>query len=285
MTPEEDHRRGQGIGPARPRRSGLPDRQQVGAGPPGSRRREVRHLQRRRGRPRGLHGPLHPGVRSALRDRGHGHRARGPSAPTQGFVYVRAEYPLAVRAPDPAPSSRRGSTACWARTSWAPDFSFDLTREQGRRGLRLRRGDRADRPRSRARLPEPRPRPPFPAADRLCGASRPTSTTSRPGPMCRTSSPRGGDWFAALGTEKSKGTKVFSLVGKVKNTGLVEVPMGITLRRDRLRHRRRHPQGQEVQGGPDRRALGRLPAGSACWTCRWTTSRWPRPARSWAPAA
>ena len=51
----------------------------------------------------------------------------------------------------------------------------------------------------------------------------------------------GGDWFAGIGTEKSKGTKVFALAGRVVNTGLVEVPMGITLREIVLRHRRRHP--------------------------------------------
>ena len=68
---------------------------------------------------------------------------------------------------------------------------------------------------------------------------------------------RGADWFASLGTEGSKGTKVFSLVGKVKNTGLVEVPMGMTLRDIIYQIGGRHPQRPGVQGRPDRRALRR----------------------------
>ena len=75
----------------------------------------------------------------------------------------------------------------------------------------------------------PRPRPPFPAAEGLWGY--PTlinnvETFANIPPILR----NGGDWFARIGTEKSKGTKVFALAGRVQNTGLIEVPMGITLR-------------------------------------------------------
>ena len=69
---------------------------------------------------------------------------------------------------------------------------------------------------------------------------------------------KGADWFTQFGTEGSKGTKIFSLVGKINNTGLVEVPMGITLQGHHLQDRRRHPRRQEVQGGADRRAVRRL---------------------------
>jgi bidirectional [NiFe] hydrogenase diaphorase subunit len=76
---------------------------------------------------------------------------------------------------------------------------------------------------------QPRPRPPFPAESGLWGA--PTlinnvETFANIAPIIR----NGGDWYAAIGTEKSKGTKTFALAGKVNNTGLIEVPMGITLR-------------------------------------------------------
>ncbi len=75
----------------------------------------------------------------------------------------------------------------------------------------------------------PRPRPPYPAMEGLLG--EPTlinnvETFANIAPIIR----KGGDWYADIGTEKSKGTKVFALAGRVQNTGLVEVPMGITLR-------------------------------------------------------
>ena len=66
---------------------------------------------------------------------------------------------------------------------------------------------------------------------------------------------RGADWYSKIGTEGSKGTKVFSVVGKVNNTGLVEVPMGITLTRDRLRYWGWDSRWEEIQGSPDRRSF------------------------------
>ena len=77
----------------------------------------------------------------------------------------------------------------------------------------------------------PRPRPPYPTAVRACGASRRSSTTSRRWPTSRSIILDGAGLVRArIGTEKSKGTKVFALAGKVNNTGLIEVPMGTTLR-------------------------------------------------------
>ena len=89
----------------------------------------------------------------------------------------------------------------------------------------------------------------------------------------------GADWYAAIGTENSKGTKVFSLVGKVNNTGLVEVPMGTTLR-EIIYDIGGGIRRQAVQGGPDRRALRRLHPQAVPRTCQWTTTASPKP---WAP--
>ena len=86
----------------------------------------------------------------------------------------------------------------------------------------------------------------------------------------------GGAWYASVGTETSKGTKVFALSGDINNIGLVEVPMGTTLRTHDLRHRRRHPQKTQIQGGPAGRPLRGLHPRSTCWTHRWTTRRSPK---------
>ena len=72
----------------------------------------------------------------------------------------------------------------------------------------------------------------------------------------------GGEWFASIGTEKSKGTKVFALAGKVNNTGLIEVPMGITLREIIFDIGGGIPEGRQVQGRADGRALRRLHPGA-----------------------
>ena len=69
---------------------------------------------------------------------------------------------------------------------------------------------------------------------------------------------KGADWFTQYGTETSKGTKIFSLVGKITNTGLVEVPMGTPLQDIIFTDRRRYPQREEVQGRSDRRSFRRL---------------------------
>ena len=98
-----------------------------------------------------------------------------------------------------------------------------------RRRVCLRRGDGAASPRSKASAARRKPRPPYPAVSGLWG--KPTlinnvETFANIAPIIR----NGGKWFASMGTERSKGTKVFALTGKITNTGLVEVPMGITLR-------------------------------------------------------
>ncbi|HZT29297.1 MAG TPA: NADH-quinone oxidoreductase subunit NuoF [Bryobacteraceae bacterium] len=145
----------------------------------------------------------------------------------QGYIYVRAEYPLAVKHLKTAIRQAEhmgllGNSICSTRFSFHVDIRLGagafvcgeetalLASIEGRRG-------------------SPRPRPPYPAEDGLWGC--PTlinnvETFANVPPIVR----KGGEWFAGIGTEKSKGTKVFALAGRVANTGLIEVPMGITLR-------------------------------------------------------
>ena len=145
----------------------------------------------------------------------------------KGFIYVRAEYPLAVKHLKTAIKQAErlgllGNNICGSRFSFHIDIRLGagafvcgeetalIASIEGKRGT-------------------PRPRPPYPAEDGLWGC--PTlinnvETFANIAPIMR----HGPEWFAAIGTEKSKGTKVFALAGRVNNTGLIEVPMGMTLR-------------------------------------------------------
>ena len=89
----------------------------------------------------------------------------------------------------------------------------------------------------------------------------------------------GREWFRSIGTEGRKGTKVFSLVGKVNNTGLVEVPMGITLREIIFDIGGGIPSGKHLQGCADRRSVRRVHARRACSICRSISTGLPRSAR------
>ncbi|MGD0770511.1 MAG: NuoF family protein [Tepidisphaeraceae bacterium] len=146
---------------------------------------------------------------------------------SQGYIYVRAEYPLAVKRLKTAIRQAERLGVLGHNVFGTPlDFKIDIRLGAGAfvcgeetaliasiEGLRG----------------QPRPRPPFPAEAGLWGA--PTlinnvETFANIAPIIR----NGGDWYASIGTEKSKGTKTFALAGKINNTGLIEVPMGITLR-------------------------------------------------------
>ena len=212
---------------------------------------QVRRLQRRRGRPRRLHGPQRPRKRPAPRPRRDGHRRlrrRG-----QPGLHLR---PRRVPAGHP-PAGSRHQAGEEARPARQPDLRvaarFPDRHPDRRRGLRLRRGDGADRTRSRASAACRRPRPPYPAEGPL---GRPDADQQRRDlrQHRRRSSARAATGSPSIGTEKSKGTKVFALAGKIRNTGLVEVPMGTHAPRDRRGHRRRRrPRGtiKAVQtGGP-----------------------------------
>jgi bidirectional [NiFe] hydrogenase diaphorase subunit len=145
----------------------------------------------------------------------------------KGFIYVRAEYPLAVKHLKTAIRHAErlgllGNSICGTRFSFHVDIRLGagafvcgeetalIASVEGKRGT-------------------PRPRPPYPAEEGLWGS--PTlinnvETFANVAPIIR----NGAEWFAAIGTEKSKGTKVFALAGQVQNTGLIEVPMGMSLR-------------------------------------------------------
>ena len=227
MTPQEVIDCYPEVGSARARRRGLPDRAQVElcggerGGP------EVRLLQRRRGRPRRVHGPLRAGRRPALR----------------------AWRPWPSRA---MPSARRRATSTSARSTRSPckrlQIAIGQAREYGLLGknifdsgfdfdidIRLGAGafvcgeETALMTSIEGKRGEPRVRPPFPAVKGLFGKPTVLNNVETYANIAQIIL-KGPEWFSSIGTEKSKGTKVFALGGKIQHTGLVEVPMGTTLR-------------------------------------------------------
>ncbi len=169
----------------------------------------------------------------------------------RGYVYVRGEYPLAVARLKKALNQARrlgvlGDGICGTTFDFQIDIRLGagafvcgeetalIASVEGKRG-------------------QPRPRPPYPAEFGLWG--EPTlinnvETFANIAPIVR----NGGDWYASMGTEKSKGTKVFALAGSIVNTGLIEVPMGIPLREIVFEIGGGIPDGQQVKavqtGGP-----------------------------------
>ena len=146
---------------------------------------------------------------------------------TRGYIYVRGEYPLAVERLRRAISQAR-ELGLLGEDILGSGFDFDLDIVRGAGAFVC--GEETGLIASiEGEIGSPRQRPPYPAQSGLWG--KPTNInnveTWANVPVILS---RGDDWFAGIGTDKSKGTKVFSLVGKVKNTGLVEVPMGTSLR-------------------------------------------------------
>jgi len=145
----------------------------------------------------------------------------------KGFVYVRAEYPIAVRRLQIAVDQAR-EMGLLGTNIFGADFSFDLELRLGA-GAFVCGEETALMTSIEGHRGEPRPRPPFPAVKGLFGMPTVLNNVETYANV-----PRiillGADWFASMGTEKSKGTKVFALGGKITNTGLVEIPMGTTLR-------------------------------------------------------
>ena len=146
---------------------------------------------------------------------------------TEGYVYVRAEYPIAVARLQIAIDQAR-EYGLLGKDIFGSGFDFDLHIRLGA-GAFVCGEETALMTSIEGNRGEPRPRPPYPAVKGLYG--KPTvennveTFANIPQIILR-----GADWFASMGTEKSKGTKVFALGGKIKNTGLVEIPMGTTLR-------------------------------------------------------
>ena len=145
----------------------------------------------------------------------------------QGYVYIRAEYPIAVKRLEIAINQAK-EYGLLGNNIFDTDFSFNLEIRLGA-GAFVCGEETALMTSIEGHRGEPRPRPPFPAVKGLF--AKPTVLnnveTYANIPQIVT---RGAKWFSSMGTEKSKGTKVFALGGKIKNTGLVEVPMGTTLR-------------------------------------------------------
>lgn len=146
---------------------------------------------------------------------------------SQGYIYVRAEYPIAVERLKIAISQAR-EMELLGNNIFGSDFSFDIDLRLGA-GAFVCGEETALMTSIEGNRGEPRPRPPFPAQKGLFG--KPTILNNV---ETYANIPQiilnGAEWFASMGTEKSKGTKVFALGGKIHNTGLVEVPMGTTLR-------------------------------------------------------
>ncbi len=177
---------------------------------------------------------------------------------SEGYIYVRAEYPLAIKRLKIAIRQAEklgllGSNICGTH------FTFHIELRLGA-GAFVCGEETALIASIEGKRGTPRPRPPYPAIEGLLG--QPTlinnvETFANVPPIVR----HGGDWYAAIGTEKSKGTKVFALAGRVQNTGLVEVPMGITLREMVFEIGGGIPEGRQFKavqtGGP---SGGCLPA-------------------------
>lgn len=146
---------------------------------------------------------------------------------TQGYIYVRAEYPIAVKRLEIAINQAR-EYGMLGKNIFGTGFDFDI-------GLRLGAGafvcgeETALMTSIEGNRGEPRPRPPFPAEKGLFGKPTILNNVETYANIPRIIT-NGAEWFASMGTPKSKGTKVFALGGKIKNTGLVEIPMGTTLR-------------------------------------------------------
>ncbi|MDA3810034.1 MAG: NADH-quinone oxidoreductase subunit NuoF [Spirochaetaceae bacterium] len=146
---------------------------------------------------------------------------------SKGFVYVRDEYPLAVERITNAIQDAR-DYGLLGDDIFETGFDFDLKVNRGAGAFIC--GEETSLIASlEGNMPEPRVRPPFPAVSGYNG--KPTNINNvESWATIRHIINNGAQWFSSIGTEKSKGTKVFSLVGKVNNTGLVEVPMGVTVR-------------------------------------------------------
>ena len=170
---------------------------------------------------------------------------------SQGFIYVRAEYPLAIKRLQNAIKQAKILGLLGSGIFESP-FNFNIDIRIGA-GAFVCGEETALMASVEGKRGTPRPRPPFPAESGLFGC--PTllnnvETFANVPPIYR----KGAEWFAGIGTEKSKGTKVFALAGKINNTGLIEVPMGTPLRQIVEEMGGGAPDGRQIKavqtGGP-----------------------------------
>ncbi len=145
----------------------------------------------------------------------------------EGFIYVRAEYPIAVHRLEIAINQAR-EYGLLGKNIFGTGFNFDIVLRFGA-GAFVCGEETALMTSIEGNRGEPRPRPPFPAVKGLFGQPTVLNNVETYANIPQIIL-KGVDWFTSMGTEKSKGTKVFALGGKITNTGLVEVPMGTTLR-------------------------------------------------------
>ena len=145
----------------------------------------------------------------------------------QGYIYIRAEYPIAVERLRVAIGQAR-EYGLLGKNILGTGFSFDIDIRLGA-GAFVCGEETALMTSIEGNRGEPRPRPPFPAVKGLFGKPTLLNNVETYANIAQIIL-KGADWFAQMGTEKSKGTKVFALGGKINNTGLVEIPMGTPLR-------------------------------------------------------
>ncbi len=145
----------------------------------------------------------------------------------QGYIYVRAEYPIAVKRLRIAIDQAR-EMGLLGKDIFGTGFNFDIDLRLGS-GAFVCGEETALMASIEGGRGEPHPRPPFPAIKGLFGKPTILNNVETLANVCQIIL-NGPEWFASMGTEKSKGTKVFALGGKINNTGLVEIPMGTTLR-------------------------------------------------------
>lgn len=146
---------------------------------------------------------------------------------SKGFFYIRAEYPLAIKRIKNAINQAR-EYGLLGENIFGTDFSFDAEVRTGA-GAFVCGEETALIASIEGKRGQPNPKPPYPAIQGLWNQPTLVNNVETLGNLSSIIL-KGADWFSSLGTEGSKGTKVFALTGDVKNTGLVEVPFGITLR-------------------------------------------------------
>ncbi len=145
----------------------------------------------------------------------------------EGWIYVRAEYPIAVKRLNIAIEQAR-EYGLLGKNIFDTGFNFDIHIRLGA-GAFVCGEETALLTSIEGNRGEPHPRPPFPAVKGLWGQPTIVNNVETYANIAQIIL-KGADWFSSMGTETSKGTKVFALGGKIKNTGLVEIPMGTTLR-------------------------------------------------------
>ena len=204
----------------------------------------------------------------------------------KGLIYIRAEYPLAIHRLQVA-IQQAEEYGLLGKDILGTGFNFEIELRYGA-GAFVCGEETALIHSMEGKRGEPTFKPPFPAQSGYLG--KPTNVnnveTYANIPVIIN---KGADWFASIGTEKSKGTKVFALAGKINNVGLIEVPMGITLREIIYEIGGGIKGGKKFKavqtGGPSTRTTAWSPSPSSIWDSPWTSPAVSAPRAAWATAA